>query len=227
MAKSKEQKRKEAIERFRKLFSEKMTEYHSCLPGGSIYSNDAIKGASKEYLEELGTEAKRKWELYLDMAQIDSHGNPVDKLPKFSGGFRHGELIIHSAISDPRKMTPLILDQNEIMESPASFYTIDQMASYRSISKTKQLEPSYDLEEILGKESKGLDKLKLEYQSTLSGTDQRTRELTSRGMFGAKAIYSPDDPRYAKMFTPSGHQNPNTDEFELPSSDIVTPNNLK
>lgn len=59
-----------------------------------------------------------------------------------------------------RTMTKKPADQWHSWLCPASFYIIDQMASYRFIRKSKQLEPSYGLDEILGKELEGLGKLK-------------------------------------------------------------------
>ena len=59
-----------------------------------------------------------------------------------------------------RTMTKKPADQWHSVLQPASFYFIDQMASYRFIRKSKQLEPSYGLDEILKKELKGLGKLK-------------------------------------------------------------------
>lgn len=59
-----------------------------------------------------------------------------------------------------RTMTKKPADQWHSALNPASFYFIDQMATYRFIRKSKQLEPSYGLDEILKKELKGLGKLK-------------------------------------------------------------------
>jgi hypothetical protein len=59
-----------------------------------------------------------------------------------------------------RTMTKKPADQWHTAFMPASFYLVDQMATYRFIRKSKQLEPSYGLDEILGKELKGLGKLK-------------------------------------------------------------------
>lgn len=59
-----------------------------------------------------------------------------------------------------RTMTKKPADQWHSVIMPASFYFIDQMASYRFIRKSKQLEPSYGLDDILKKELKGLGKLK-------------------------------------------------------------------
>lgn len=60
-----------------------------------------------------------------------------------------------------RRMTKKPADQWHTVFCPASFYFIDQMASYRFIRKSKQLEPSYGLDDILKKELEGLGKLKL------------------------------------------------------------------
>lgn len=59
-----------------------------------------------------------------------------------------------------RTMTKKPADQWHSWICPASFYIIDQMATYRFVRKSKQLEPSYGLDEILNKELKGLGKLK-------------------------------------------------------------------
>lgn len=59
-----------------------------------------------------------------------------------------------------RLMTKKPADQWHSFLCPASFYIIDQMATYRFVRKSKQLEPSYGLDEILGKELEGLGKLK-------------------------------------------------------------------
>ena len=59
-----------------------------------------------------------------------------------------------------RTMTKKPADQWHSILCPASFYFVDQMATYRFIRKSKQLEPSYGLDEILKKELKGLGKLK-------------------------------------------------------------------
>lgn len=61
-----------------------------------------------------------------------------------------------------RTMTKKPADQWHTVFSPASFYFIDQMATYRFVRKSKQLEPSYGLDEILKKELQGLGKLKHE-----------------------------------------------------------------
>ena len=59
-----------------------------------------------------------------------------------------------------RLMTKKPADQWHSFLCPASFYIIDQMATYRFIRKSKQLEKSYGLDDILGKELEGLGKLK-------------------------------------------------------------------
>jgi hypothetical protein len=67
-----------------------------------------------------------------------------------------------------RTMTKKPADQWHSFLCPSSFYIIDQMASYRFIRKTKQLDPSYALDEILGKELKGLGKLKFKQADGLT-----------------------------------------------------------
>jgi hypothetical protein len=59
-----------------------------------------------------------------------------------------------------RTMTKKPADQWHTVFMNASFYFIDQMATYRFVRKSKQLEPSYGLDEILKKELEGLGKLK-------------------------------------------------------------------
>lgn len=59
-----------------------------------------------------------------------------------------------------RTMTKKPADQWHSFLCPASFYIVDQMASYRFIRKSKQLEPSYGLDAILKKELENLGKLK-------------------------------------------------------------------
>ncbi|YP_009213028.1 DNA polymerase [Ralstonia phage RSL2] len=59
-----------------------------------------------------------------------------------------------------RLMTKKPADQWHSWLCPASFYIIDQMATYRFVRKSKQLEKSYGLDDILGKELEGLGKLK-------------------------------------------------------------------
>jgi hypothetical protein len=59
-----------------------------------------------------------------------------------------------------RLMTKKPADQWHSFLCPASFYIIDQMATYRFVRKSKQLEKSYGLDDILGKELEGLGKLK-------------------------------------------------------------------
>lgn len=59
-------------------------------------------------------------------------------------------------------------DQWHSFLCPASFYIIDQMASYRFIRKSKQLETEYNLDYILGKELKGLSKLKFKQAEGLT-----------------------------------------------------------
>lgn len=59
-----------------------------------------------------------------------------------------------------RLQTKKPFDQWHSYLVPASFYIVDQMATYRFVRKSKQLEPSYSLDNILKKECKGLGKLK-------------------------------------------------------------------
>lgn len=67
-----------------------------------------------------------------------------------------------------RTMTKKPADQWHSFLCPASFYIIDQMATYRFIRKSKQLETEYNLDYILKKELNGLSKLKFKQAEGLT-----------------------------------------------------------
>jgi len=70
-----------------------------------------------------------------------------------------------------RQITKIPADQWHTLTCPSSFYFIDQMATYRFIRKSKQLDKSYSLDNILKKELNGLGKLKYEPAENLNGME--------------------------------------------------------
>lgn len=60
-----------------------------------------------------------------------------------------------------RTMSKKPADQWHTINTPASFYIVDMMASYRFIRKSKQLETSYALDHIFSVETPGLSKLRI------------------------------------------------------------------
>ena len=76
MAKSKEQKQQEALERKRSLYSFKQQERTAWSFVGHLYQK-ALKNHGHVYADKRLCEANQVWLNYLKEAQIDSHGNPL------------------------------------------------------------------------------------------------------------------------------------------------------
>lgn len=80
MAKSKEQKQQEALQRKRDMFTAKSIENQSCNVGGDIYQ-EREKRYGKEYAEKRRNEANATFGRYLKEVGLDSHGNVIHKNP--------------------------------------------------------------------------------------------------------------------------------------------------
>lgn len=76
VAKKKQQKQAEAINRKRALYSKKFNEYIELQYGTSGY-DQAEKQNGRAYADERAQTALRTFERYCTEAQIDKHGNPV------------------------------------------------------------------------------------------------------------------------------------------------------
>ncbi|MBI6883161.1 hypothetical protein [Pseudomonas putida] len=76
MAKSKEQKQAEAIERKRELYGKNFDVYIECQYGTPGYhQNEQLHG--RAYADERAQTTARTFERYCSEARIDKHGNPL------------------------------------------------------------------------------------------------------------------------------------------------------
>lgn len=96
MAKSKEQKQQEALERKRAMFDEKAVWYRQHQVGGDFY-NDFCNRHNREYAEKRKNEVSIVFARYLVEAQLDYHGNPVDGVAEVSSKLRIGQATIGCA----------------------------------------------------------------------------------------------------------------------------------
>lgn len=130
---------------------------------------DIIKGVFKR-AHEWKPDFMAFWNLIFDLDKIidcitDAGYNPEDffndpNLPKELRYFYLKRANPNKTSASGRTMTKKPADQWHTAFNPASFYFICQMATYRFVRKSKQLEKGYGLDDILGKELKGLGKLK-------------------------------------------------------------------
>lgn len=75
MAKSKEQKRLEAMMRARAALPEHRARWYEYQPGGRVY--ERTKQHNPEYAEQLRQEAQTSFEKAAARAGTDLHGNPL------------------------------------------------------------------------------------------------------------------------------------------------------
>lgn len=118
------------------------------------------------------------WNLIFDLDKMiecveDAGYNPNDIFcdPRLPAGMRDHYLRRAQASqmsASGRTMTKKPEEQWHSWLCPASFYMICQMATYRFIRKSGQSLKSYSLDSILGKECKGLAKLKIKEAEGLS-----------------------------------------------------------
>lgn len=81
--KTKEQKRQEALERFRKDYPSQSALWRSSQPGGHAYEQ-ALKTGGLEIATALKEEADQVFLRFQVHAEIDSHGNPLTKEEVFT-----------------------------------------------------------------------------------------------------------------------------------------------
>lgn len=77
MAKSKQQKQQEALDRKRGFFSTYWSRLTRYRPGGVYYKDHLARWGEAEAKKQLASE-ELKFKAYLKEAQLDTHGNPVE-----------------------------------------------------------------------------------------------------------------------------------------------------
>ena len=82
MAKSKQQKREEALARDRALYDKKFWEIVSWRPGGERYSH-VLKKSGEVEANKLREGYERNWGIWLKKVGLDAHGNIVDDKADF------------------------------------------------------------------------------------------------------------------------------------------------
>lgn len=88
--KSKDQKRKEALERKRRSLVEKRDKYLETQKGGKTY-NTTLKFLGKEEAEKQAEAEKVRFQAACKEAGVDEHGNDLEKLPYMEEEKRYQE----------------------------------------------------------------------------------------------------------------------------------------
>lgn len=102
MAKSKEQKQQEALQRKRDMFDSKSIEQRRYQVGGDIYEH-LVSKFGREEADNRKREVDTVFTKYLVEAQLDRHGNPVapkTKQPKWETSPKHDNGAIHSYLEE-------------------------------------------------------------------------------------------------------------------------------
>lgn len=155
---------------------------------------DIVRGVMKK-AHDWKPDFMAFWNLLFDMDKMiecieDAGYDPADifsdpNLPEQLRYFYFKRANPNKTSASGRTMTKKPADQWHTVFTPASFYFICQMASYRFIRKSKQLEKGYGLDDILKKELKGLGKLKL---AEVEGLNKEMFHITMQQMYPAEYV---------------------------------------
>lgn len=108
MAKSKAQKKAEALARFREMYQEKLAERTSWQPGGKNYKNAAK--INQAMADEQHAQSERTFQVYLFNAQLTEHGDPAPE---------HHQRVMKNFLFDKKP----VVDTNEPIYAEREFPT--------------------------------------------------------------------------------------------------------